>query len=301
MKSFLLLRRSAFLALASIFVSQLSQAQQLVKFPRLDGSGSESAMVIPIDTEGLYVTVGVMAADVAKGKSGETNFELVAQDSQSRLTLLKGPKPAQMKFQLGNGRDLTPGAQLKAGLNKTRATVVSWENYFHEQLLPLSFLRVHHQGRIPSPGTPLIGVDGKISAICHQPGDSFGNGTYALPIEAVRSMVSGFKKHGKIRRSYCGMILDARDPVLSVVGVRPDSPVTRGGLKKDDIIIKIAGLPVRNFAEANDVTFYLVADEEVEFVVIRGAEVKTLKVTPIVDPRHLDEKAGEDAPAKEGE
>ncbi len=280
-------------SLGRLFLSALAlfplllPAQRRIEFPRVDGSGSEHAIVIPVDDEGLYVTIGVVAADVTKGKSGEHAFTLLAQEPQSRITILKGPKPTDQDqvMEFGSGRTLLPGDQLQH-VKAAKAVVVSWESQFHGQYLPLSFMRLHHQGAIPAPGSPMVNSDGKVLAICHQASDTFGRGTYALPAEAVQSMVASVKKHGKIRRSFCGINLDARDPLVSVIGVRPDSPAAKSGLKKDDIILSIAGRSVKDYAQAIDAFFYLVPGNEVEFSVLRGVGTKKLQMTPVIDPRH---------------
>ncbi len=262
----------------------VSLAQRAVDFPRLDGEGKERAILVPVDDAGLYATIGVVAADVTKGKSGADTFELLAQDPQSRITLLRGVKGNEPAAKFQSGRSLKPGEMVKRG--GANAAVVSWESHFHDQLLPLSFLRVHHQGSVPAPGYPLKNEQGEIIALCHQATDAFGNGTYALPAEAVQSVVTSYQKYQKIRRSFCGINLDARDPIASIVGVRPDSPAAIAGIKKDDVLLAINTQPVTDYATAIDAFFYLVPGVEVEFKLLRGLEVKVLKVTPVIDPRH---------------
>jgi len=263
------------------------QAQRLIEFPRFDGKGDEQAVIVPVDEEGLYVTIGVVAADVTKGKAGEEAFEFLAQDVQSRITLLRGSKPEAGTVIFGEGRHLKPGDLLSHQTSNENAVVVSWETYFEKQLLPLSFLRIHHQGEIPAPGWPLMSEDGKIIAISHQGADAYGNGTYGIPAEAVQRVVSGYKKHGKIRRAFCGINLDAGDSVVSVFGVRPESPAKVAGLQKRDIILSMGGYAVQDYADATNGFFYLIPGEVTEFVILRGLEKKVLKITPAVDPRYL--------------
>lgn len=66
---------------------------------------------------------------------------------------------------------------------------------------------------------------------------------------------------------------------LGVSDVRPDGPAARAGLQPGDVITKFAGIPI------TDVHAYMAAldtvkvGDEVEIVVKRGADTKTLKGT----------------------
>ena len=262
-------------------------ADLAITFPRFNGQGFEQAVAIPVDDQGLLVTVGVVSADLQKAKSGEEALEFVGQEPQSRLTLLKGKSGGPVpKF--GKGMSLQAGDKIFRNVDKSGpiSRVVSWETSYKDQLLPLAFLRIHHEGVIPKPGTALFDEAGKMVAICHQPTTAFGPGCYALPVEAITRVVKDFQTHKEFRRCWIGVHLDAPHPVASIVGLRPESPATEAGVKKGDIILSVGDWPVRNYADAVNAFFYLVAEEEVNFEVLRGAKRLSLKMKPVADPRY---------------
>ena len=71
---------------------------------------------------------------------------------------------------------------------------------------------------------------------------------------------------------------------VGVVGIMPDSPAERAGLRGRDILLKVNGRPVMDQQVLLELT--LNGGREVELVVLREDEVVTLTVVPSIEPIH---------------
>jgi len=70
-----------------------------------------------------------------------------------------------------------------------------------------------------------------------------------------------------------------------VEGIRPGSPAQKAGLKTGDLILSIGNRRVSAYSEVVDAFFYLIAGESQIFKVLRGVEIKEIKITPEARPR----------------
>lgn len=272
---------------ATTLFCQFSSAQTLISFPVGKADAQGQAIALPVDTEGHYVTIGVVDADLSKATAGEDKFNLIAQDQQSRCTILKGAK-VETTPALGSSKALKPGSSLslKADQSGSRLRVVSRETYFHDQLLPLQFLRVAYNGAMPKPGQPLYDEQGKLVALAHQPTSDFGTGIYALPIEAIVRNLADYRAHKTLKRCWLGLHLDHLNPLPLVEGVRPDSPSAKVGLKKGDVLLSLGDWPVTTYSSAINAFYYLLAGQETDLRVLRGTQILDLKITPVAHPSY---------------
>ena len=78
--------------------------------------------------------------------------------------------------------------------------------------------------------------------------------------------------------------MDQLNDAPVIVGVSPDTPATKAGLKKDDVVLSIAGKKVRDYTAVVNAFCYLEAGKATTFVVLRGTEIITMDVTPEVNP-----------------
>lgn len=272
---------------------------ETISFETEPGGKREPARVVAI-TDTLFATVAVVGTKPASGARGLTEqgskLPLVVHDPVSRLTLLRRPAaedeegadedrpeavPMGAAFVLERGDAL----YLDPGKTEQVSRLISWENSFQGNVLPISLMRVHHPKALtPLPGAPLFDADGKLVALCHQESDEFGHGTYALPVEAVTKVLKDLKEHGKVVRCWIGIVMEAKYPVPTIVMVRPESPAALAGMKKGDILLSVGGHEIRSYADTVNAFYYLVDGEETEVSLLRGTERRTIKVIPELTP-----------------
>ena len=66
---------------------------------------------------------------------------------------------------------------------------------------------------------------------------------------------------------------------MKLMGVRPDSPADKGGLKTGDVIIEFGGLPVKDLYSYTDALYSNKPGDVVKVVVMRGTQRVELTIT----------------------
>jgi peptidase M28-like protein/PDZ domain-containing protein len=91
---------------------------------------------------------------------------------------------------------------------------------------------------------------------------------------------TGMSREGS--QTYLGSVPDmsATDVVgMKLMGVRPDSPADKGGLKTGDVIIDFGGIPVKDLYSYTDALYAHKPGDVVKVVVMRGTQRVELTVT----------------------
>ena len=117
-----------------------------------------------------------------------------------------------------------------------------------------------------------------------------GKGTFAIPADAVLRNLANYKVSKSIGHSWMGLHLDVRNTVAFVEGIRPDSPAKKFGFQNGDVLLQVGDWEVSDYSSAINAFYYLIPKQEVEFKILRGLEVKTMKVIPALYPGSSVEK-----------
>jgi Do/DeqQ family serine protease len=143
----------------------------------------------------------------------------------------------------------------------------------------------------------LIGIN---TAIFSRSGGSIGIG-FAIPTNMVRTVVASAESgSAAIRRPWLGVELQdvtadiaaslgmSRPEGTLIVGLHPDSPLAKAGMKRGDVILAIEGKPVENSQELGyrAATTPIGATTIVEFM--RGGDQKEVRVTMMAAPETVD-------------
>ncbi|HLP42017.1 MAG TPA: trypsin-like peptidase domain-containing protein, partial [Fibrobacteria bacterium] len=142
-------------------------------------------------------------------------------------------------------------------------------------------------------GGALVNADGKVIGINTfiltgggQSQGSIGLG-FAIPIQKAKLVMDELVKYGYIREFTTGIYTDPyvdqqREGVV-VAGLDPGSPGEKAGLRKGDIIFKVAGKRIVSFQDIQDVFKLFQVGEGVELEYLRGRDSR--KATMVLEEK----------------
>jgi len=141
-------------------------------------------------------------------------------------------------------------------------------------------------------GGPLINMEGKViginSVIIGPAGGNVGIG-FAIPSNMARKVVKDLKKEGRVIRGYLGVRISeisekyAKDLDLPHGGVlihkvEENSPASKAGLKRYDLIVAINGEKVKSMQQLRTKIANLSPGEVVELTINRNNKLKKVKI-----------------------
>lgn len=132
-------------------------------------------------------------------------------------------------------------------------------------------------------GGPLLNLDGELiginTAIFAAEGQSNIGIGFAIPVDRVRRISRDLIEHGEVQGAWLGITLQDLSPDLSsafgaeagavVLAVMEGSPASEAGLRKGDVIVSMAGRPVRGVADYRAILSEFTAGDDVPLVVSR--------------------------------
>jgi serine protease Do len=181
----------------------------------------------------------------------------------------------------GVGQTVTRG--IVSALGRTNVHITDYED----------FIQTDAAINPGNSGGALITTDGKLvgvnTAILSRSGGSQGIG-FAIPTTMAVPLMSTILSHGKVIRGYLGVViqdisedirkaldLSARKGAL-VARVEDDSPASRAGIKRGDVIVELADQRVENTGSLRNRVALMAPGAEAEVVVIRDSRKKSLTV-----------------------
>ena len=148
-------------------------------------------------------------------------------------------------------------------------------------------------------GGPLLNIDGEViglnTAIYSRSGGYMGIG-FAVPVNMVSHIVDQLRTDGKITRGFLGVSIQNMNPELSewfemenghgiiVAEVSEDSPASKGGLLRDDIIVELDGHVVDEIGSFRSRIATTRPGDAVKLGIIRGGE----RITKDVEVGSMD-------------
>lgn len=153
-------------------------------------------------------------------------------------------------------------------------------------------------------GGPLINMAGEIvginTAIFSRTGGSEGIG-FAIPVDIVKDITSSLIRSGRVVRGWMGIAIQELTPALAQSFQLPEShpggvlisevheqgPSALGGLQRGDVLLEYRGEKLRDVNHLRHIVARTIVGEEVEIIVLRNGETKTLTVK--VGERPTDE------------
>src|SRR6266704_2992488 len=197
-----------------------------------------------------YVVMGAQAIEVAFAKGRRTRAEIVAQDFEVGLALLKVKRQGLPAAALGDGDALKPGTAVIAlastGTQERRVAgglvihVGEFEAYW-EYLLDHSIVT-----SAPNPGFGgggLFTLTGAMVGVVYLNLNEIARSSLAIPVDYYRKHEHEFLRYGRVvsrpRRAWLGVFAHPVEEGVVVAGVVPDGPGARGGLREGDLIVSL--------------------------------------------------------------
>lgn len=153
-------------------------------------------------------------------------------------------------------------------------------------------------------GGALVTLDGRLigvnTAIIGPSGGNVGIGL-AIPMNMARQVIEQLITYGEVNRGRLGLHPQDLTPDLAnalgldrnegaiITRVTPNSPAARSGLRTGDVVIAVAGEPVRSAADLRNKIGLLRVGDSIELTVLRDGETMTIR-TEIVESQRLQLK-----------
>lgn len=260
-----------------------------------------------VDAEKGYIVTNNHV--IADADEIEVNFvdgsklkaDLVGKDTKTDLAVLK-VDPAKHKLtavQFGNsekarigdwvlaiGNPFGLGGTVTAGIISARKRDIQSGPYD-------DFIQTDAAINRGNSGGPLFDMDGKViginTAIYSPSGGSIGIG-FAIPAEMAVGVIDQLKEFGEVRRGWLGVRLQpvTEDIAQSlglkeakgalIAGLIENSGVDNTAIKAGDVVIRYDGKPVERARDLPRLVAESAVGEEVDIVVVRDGEEKTIKV-----------------------
>ncbi len=149
-------------------------------------------------------------------------------------------------------------------------------------------------------GGALVDVNGNLiginTAIYSRSGGNMGIG-FAIPVSTARQVLEGIVRDGQVVRGWVGIEPMELTPELAetfglkqtegviITGVLQNGPAANAGLRPGDMLLKVAGQPVKNVGELLTQIAALTPGQSVKLDVVRRNQNLTLDVTPAQRPK----------------
>jgi Do/DeqQ family serine protease len=150
-------------------------------------------------------------------------------------------------------------------------------------------------------GGALVDVNGNLiginTAIYSRSGGNMGIG-FAIPVSTARQVLEGIVRDGQVVRGWVGIEpmeltaelaetfgLPKQSEGVIVTGVLQNGPAANAGLRPGDLLLKVAGQPVKNVGELLTQIASLTPGKAAKLDVMRRNQTLTLDVTPAQRPK----------------
>jgi S1-C subfamily serine protease len=210
---------------------------------------------VVVDSSGLiltvnYVVMGGQSLSVAFQKGRRAKAELVAQDFEVGLALIKVNRQGLIAAEIGNG-DLVERSEevvlLGAKQPQERCATGGFVTYvgefeaYWEYMLDRAII-----SNAPNPGYGgggLFTTNGRLAGTVSLNLNEISRSSLAIPTDFYRNHRDEMMRYGRVvsrpRRAWLGVFAQVIEEGVVVAGVVPDGPGDRGGLQEGDVIVSL--------------------------------------------------------------
>lgn len=257
---------------------------------------------------------------VVFGDNKEYEAEIVGQDPQTDVALIKIEAEGLPAIDLGDSRALRIGDQVMAignpfGVGQTvtlgivsalarSINLVDYEDFIQTDA---SINPGNSGGALVNMRGELVGIN---TAILSRSGGSQGVG-FAIPSHMAGRIMDMLIEHGKVRRSWLGVQVQQVTPSMGealgldvargviVASVEDDTPAQDAGLEEGDIILSVDGSEINDVSSLRNTISLTAIGRKVELRILRDGREKTVGVTLAELPGRDDEQDDQDVQENE--
>lgn len=250
-----------------------------------------------------HVVHGADSVRVWTLESGNFPGQLIGEDPDTDLALLRVDAPAMRAVKLGDSRKIKVGQLVVAIGNPygfqytvTAGVVSALGRSLRSQSGRLidDVIQTDAALNPGNSGGPLVNAQGEVIGVNTATILPAQGLCFAISVNTAQFIATRLIRHGVIRRAYIGVqaqtasinrtiarhhTLDISSGAL-VLGVETGSPAEKAGLREGDVIIAVAGEPV----EGVDVLHRLLTEDRIRVstavAVLRGAHKMRLEILP---------------------
>lgn len=237
-----------------------------------------------------YVVMGASSVEVTPLKGRRMRAEVVAQDFEVGLALLRVKRQGLPAAALGGTQPLERGqpvvAVASSGVQEVRVSggVVThlgeFEAYW-EYMLDRGVVST-----APNPGFGgggLFAMNGRAVGLLYVNLNEVARGSLAIPIECYREHADELLRHGRVvsrtPRAWLGVFAHALEEGVIIAGVVPGGPGDKGGLREGDLVVSIDAQEVSTLRELYLKLWAHEPGERLVLEVMRNNAVKRLEMT----------------------
>ena len=258
---------------------------------------------VVIDTQGHILTIGYLVMEARRvevtGIEGRrVPATVIAHDTQTGFGLLRANEPLNATpMPFGQSSDLAERTEViiasDSSAASVRPTLVTSRREFAgywEYLLEDAIFTAPPHPRYA--GAALIGPDGKLLGIGSLlvndalPGRESLTGNMFVPIDHLKPILTDLIRTGRARaapRPWLGLFTEEFRDKLIIMFVAPDGPAEQAGVQVNDLVLKVAGQPVKDQADfyrkmwavgeaGADITLTLLHGTEIKDITVRSAD-----------------------------
>lgn len=248
-----------------------------------------------IDGSGLILTVNyvVMGAEkllVSLGQGRRIKAELVAQDFDVGLALLRVKRQGLSPVQFGSSESLERGEPVfviaSAGPQERRVAggVVTYLGEFEAYWEYLLDRGIVSSAVNPGfGGGPLFTLKGQMVGVVSLNLNEISRNSLAIPIECYRGNETEFLRYGRVvsrpKRAWLGVFAHPLEEGVVVAGLVPNGPGDQSGLREGDVIVSLNSGEVPTRKDLYLSLWRCGPGERIKLEVMRDNVLKRVEVT----------------------
>jgi len=247
-----------------------------------------------VDAGGLvltvnYVVMGANVVDVAPLKGRRLRAEVVAQDFEVGLAVLRVKRQGLATATLATepaARGDAVVAVASSGVHEVRVSggIVTYLGDFEEYW---EYLLDHGiVSSAPNPGFGgggLFSMSGRAIGVVYLNLNEVARSSLAIPVDCYREHAAELLRYGRVvsrpRRAWLGVFAHALDDGVIIAGIVPGGPGDKGGLREGDMIVSLNAQEVATRRELYTSLWRHEPGERLTFEIMRDNAVRRLEVT----------------------